>query len=97
MRYCVLGGEPLKQQLSDDIQKQLGIFPLAGYGLAETSAALVSNLPEDVKWILTLPHRLAHPPLEWSIGLSSKTRPAASLTCFTLLSFFGSLPIRKDA
>jgi acyl-[acyl-carrier-protein]-phospholipid O-acyltransferase/long-chain-fatty-acid--[acyl-carrier-protein] ligase len=49
MKYCVLGGEPLKQQLSDDIQKQLGILPLAGYGLAETSAALVSNLPDDVE------------------------------------------------
>jgi|AGTN01.1.fsa_nt_gi Acyl-CoA synthetases (AMP-forming)/AMP-acid ligases II len=48
IKTCVLGGEKLKHQQSLSISDSLGIMPVEGYGLAETSPIVACNVPKQV-------------------------------------------------
>lgn len=50
IKICILGGEKLKPQLAKDIEKELGIVPVEGYGLTEASPVVSCNIP----WLATL-------------------------------------------
>lgn len=49
IRTCILGGEKLKPSLRGDIEHDLGITPLEGYGLTETSPVVACNIPGNIK------------------------------------------------
>jgi acyl-[acyl-carrier-protein]-phospholipid O-acyltransferase / long-chain-fatty-acid--[acyl-carrier-protein] ligase len=48
MRFFVAGGEKLKAQLAEEIEKHLGVIPLEGYGLTETSPVISSTLHDPI-------------------------------------------------
>lgn len=49
LQKCVLGGEKLKHQQSLAITEKLGLIPLEGYGLAETSPVVACNVPHTLR------------------------------------------------
>ncbi len=48
IRNCILGGEKLKHQQLLNLQKNLSVTPVEGYGLAETSPVVSCNVPNHV-------------------------------------------------
>ncbi len=48
IKKCILGGEKLKPSLREDFERDLGISPLEGYGLTETSPVVACNIPGDI-------------------------------------------------
>lgn len=50
LRYCVSGGEPLPQAVSDGFWERFGIRISEGYGLTETSPVSNWCLPSEWKW-----------------------------------------------
>lgn len=48
IKICILGGEKVKPALAHDLERELGITPLEGYGLTETSPVVSCNIPGRV-------------------------------------------------
>lgn len=48
LRNCIVGGEKLSLQQSQEIEQFLGFAPIQGYGLAETSPVVACNVPNHV-------------------------------------------------
>ena len=48
IKTCILGGEKLKPTLRQDLERELGIVPLEGYGLTETSPVVACNIPGEI-------------------------------------------------
>jgi len=48
LRFCLVGAEKLKQNISDAFEEKFGVRPLEGYGATEASPVIAVNLP-DVK------------------------------------------------
>ncbi len=48
IKTCILGGEKLKPALRADLESELGIVPLEGYGLTETSPVVACNIPGEI-------------------------------------------------
>lgn len=48
VKWLLLGSEKLKEELARDIQQKLGIEPVEGYGLTQTSPVLAADVPIDV-------------------------------------------------
>ncbi len=48
IKTCILGGEKVKPSLAQDLKRELGISPLEGYGLTETSPVVSCNIPGTV-------------------------------------------------
>jgi acyl-[acyl-carrier-protein]-phospholipid O-acyltransferase/long-chain-fatty-acid--[acyl-carrier-protein] ligase len=48
LKFFVAGGEKLKPELAREVEKQLGVVPLEGYGLTETSPVISCTLHEDI-------------------------------------------------
>lgn len=48
LHLCILGGEKLRTALRNELQKELNILPLEGFGLTETSPVVACNVPNDV-------------------------------------------------
>ncbi|MBX9690115.1 MAG: AMP-binding protein [Candidatus Obscuribacterales bacterium] len=49
VKWLLLGSEKLKPELARDIQDKLGIEPVEGYGLTQTSPVVAADVPMQVK------------------------------------------------
>ncbi len=49
LTHLILGAEKLKPELAREIQQNLGIDPLEGYGCTELSPVVAVNVPKDVR------------------------------------------------
>jgi len=49
LRNCLLGGEKLRRQTANLVKMEIGITPVEGYGLAETSPVVTCNVPNPVR------------------------------------------------
>jgi acyl-[acyl-carrier-protein]-phospholipid O-acyltransferase/long-chain-fatty-acid--[acyl-carrier-protein] ligase len=49
LTHLILGAEKLKPELARDIQQNLGVVPLEGYGCTELSPVVAVNVPREVE------------------------------------------------